>query len=189
MCLLTLERLEAVNAIAHPESTADETWKGMLKPGATEVLPLEAGDAVSADVDPPALDLPVVPLAPVPHPVAQPASDLRWMEPRGWPFDAGKGKQVIIRLDGYSHTSGVRRAYAQCPYDNHIDCYKYVSIKGWEHTWHAVAWILMYIRSGAECLDKNAHRSIPLPDVEDVESVKDEMPMELLLDVPVELAR
>ena len=84
-------------------------------------------------------------------------------------------REISVHLDGFSHTSRIRRAYAKCACDGHVDCYKYTSLARWPLPWHGVAFVLAYMRQGLGLPDKAAHVETGDPDMLVVEAMLDEM--------------
>lgn len=99
-------------------------------------------------------------------------------------FGCGEGF-VSVNLDGYSHASGLRRAYAKCP--NHTKRFKYSSLARWEKPWMAVAFVLIYMRRDIDAADKLAHLQVPEPTKEELNDGVGEMPI-ILYDMPVSLS-
>ena len=127
-CLLSLTNFGAVNAIDDVSSTADATWKDILRNGGELALAaLEAGEADDNEAvcDELGLEVDVVPVA-VAKLVAAPkravvsAKRRRLMGPLHFKFpcECQSGiKEVNICIDGFSHDSKNRRCYAQCVQD------------------------------------------------------------------------
>ncbi len=84
--------------------------------------------------------------------------------------------QIEIKLDGFSHTSGIRRAYAKCP--RHADCFKYTQLNIWPHPWMGLAHVLLYMRAGqcAGCETKMDHRFLLDPSHDEILAIEGEMP-------------
>jgi hypothetical protein len=95
-------------------------------------------------------------------------------------------KQQSIALDGFSHTSKRRRAYAECVHDDHDECHFYNMLHNFSEPWMAVATILYQIRAGALVKDKWEHKQLPLPTEAEVADLRAEMP-KLLFEVPRDL--
>ena len=81
-------------------------------------------------------------------------------------------EEIVIRLDGKSHQSGIRRAYCKCPFQP--DCYKYTHLSVFPEPWQSVAYILAYMRAGAavEVDSKARHQAVPVAHGDDL---RDEM--------------
>lgn len=95
---------------------------------------------------------------------------------REWIFQVGD-MGVCIKLDGFSHASTRRRAYARCPY--HASCFKYATLLSFPEPWMAIGSILVYLRAGAKAEDKREHQQVPTASITDMMEVVDEMPPEM----------
>ncbi len=95
--------------------------------------------------------------------------------PMRFAFPCGDG-MIEVKLDGFSHTSGIRRAYAQCRCDGHEKCFKYTQLNIWPAPWMGVAYVLLYMRRGVGLPDKIAHTIIDDPTVAELALLEVEMP-------------
>lgn len=111
------------------------------------------------------------------------------LEPQRFVFPCGD-EQLTISLDGFSHSSGKRRCFAECPWKNHGTlilkdrCRKYVHLSDYDEQWMAVAHILLHMRSGVLASDKREHMRFKKPSNDELESVHDEMPAILFAGLP-----
>lgn len=182
-CLLQMEFLNRFNALLNISRMADNEFKLMLKDGGLDIEDeLVDEDELEGPIEVvPLLVVPflVVPKAPA---IVRPAH----LDPKHWTFSCGAAV-FNIHIDGFSHQSGVRRAYGKCPCPGHRDCFKYVHLSTVDHTWEAIAFILAFARKGLLASDKTEHRAMELPTAAEIEFLKDEMPVELLVDALVVL--
>ena len=93
-------------------------------------------------------------------------------------FDAG-GRPVTIRLDNSSHSSRVRRCYAKCPWHEGENCTKHIQLNQYDAVWKCVAYVLFYMKMGSIAESKAKHWET-IPDDAAINSVKDELPRELI---------
>ena len=166
--------IEPINNMDDVAAVKDVDFKKLLHGSAPLVLALEDDDA-EGDVELLALagaapvDAAIVPVpAPMPAPAILPPPTLGPMH-----FTFPARREIVIRLDGRSHTSGIRRAYSKCPF--HPDCYKYTHLTVFPEPWQSVAYILAYMRAGAavEVDSKAKHQAVPVAHGGDL---LDEMP-------------
>ena len=182
-----LPDLICFNSIDNPALTADAVFKGMLQDhgvSAVAILPPDVEHA-PLDVHAPSAPHPLValpaPVAPLPLPPAM-APELFMLSPKNFEFTY-HDTNLTISLDGYSHVSGKRRAYCKCPSPDHVDCYKYQHVTNFDAPWKAVAYILVYMRTGYLTKSKGEHQKVE-PSESDLEEVFDEMPAFLFSGFP-----
>jgi hypothetical protein len=167
LCLQHPELAIAINAIADVKTHKDAYYKQLMIDGG--VAPPEALMAIVAGEEPDVGE-------PLP-PVAAPMPPVIIMDiPEAWktqklPFPCG-GAEIYVNLDGFSHQSGIRRAYCKCPF--HESCYKYTHLTSFPTPPQAVAFIVAYIRAGEGLGSKEEHRSCG---VFDGDHLLDEMPV------------
>ena len=149
-------------------------------------LALEAS-AAAEDVDIAVVEGAVVfvahALVPVPLPTRLPDNLL----PQSVAFPCG-GKELSLHLDGYSHASRVRRAFATWPFHN--QCFKYRSPGPYyPQPWMVVAVVLQFCRKGGLARGKRAHHMQPYIDVAELAPMRAEMPQGTLAldDLPTTL--
>jgi hypothetical protein len=86
------------------------------------------------------------------------------------------GRTIECKVDGFSHSSGIRRAYAKCIATGHVNCFKYTQLNIWPHAWMGVAYVLEYMRRGAGLPDKASHIAINDPTIAELALLEGEMP-------------
>ena len=168
-----------VNDVSDIQAISDTRWKKALHSSSEEewtlaLLAPELPALADGTEDAPApLPLP----APVALAVAPRAMDLpAHMRPMIFEFSC-EGERVKICLDGCSHSSGIRRAYAKCPNKKHLNCFRYCQLAAFAEAWQAVAFILAYMRAGMNVHHKWQHQAVA---VSNGDHLKDEMPVALL---------
>ena len=124
LCLLHLKSMDGVNAITDISGTPNAVWKEILRSGdASALLALEAGEAADAIGDADSDDDELVAAAAkaiavgAPKRAGQSAKRRELMGPLNLKFDCDceSGlKKLTICVDGFSHGTKNRRAYAQC---------------------------------------------------------------------------
>ena len=173
-CLLTLTDLSVLNAIEDVAGTSDETFEGLIKhhvPKAILDLVVEGGDDV-AEGGGIVLVGPLAALPPKALKVAPPPEEV-------WEFTCAD-TSIVVRLDGFSHASNRRRAYCKCPYAGHVACFRYATLAAFAEPWHAVASVVLYMRTGALTETKREHQQIPAASEAEMIAIRGEMPAALL---------
>ena len=167
-CLLHIGSFDAINAIDDVPAVPSSRW------GELEGNVENAHLALEDDHDDGVVTCPIV-FPPPAAAVAPPA----WMEAQSFPFQCETQtgtKTFTLCLDGFSHNSHRRRAYAQCRQEGHERCFKYVFMDTFDEPWKSVAYLLCYLRRGILCSSKAEHMALdPITDGE-MDAVHDEMP-------------
>ena len=94
--------------------------------------------------------------------------------------ETSEGVKILsIGVDGFSHTSRFRRAYADCVHREHAvggRCRFYNFMHQFEEPWEAVACLVVQIRAGMLCGDRLEHKRMDTPARAVWLSEKDSMP-------------
>ena len=129
---------------------------------------------------------PAAPLLPPPRP----SHGALFLEPQTFVFSchtAEGEKELRVHLDGFSHQSRRRRAYAQCPHVGHTSCHHYRFMDTFTHAWQSVAHIVVSVRQGILAEDKREHLRQHKPSEAELDAVQHEMPAILWADFPLAL--
>ena len=172
VCLEDSSLVEKINAIEDVNAHNDTWWKNLARGSGLDLLAI-MDDPVD---DPLALALPVPEPEPVVLALPPPVPPLAlppplYLQPMEFKFPCGD-KTLSIHLDGFSHQSGIRRAYAKCPWP-HGNCFKYCHFTGFDQPWKCVAYVLAYMRAGVMHDDKYGHQGCGVHNGNDLEG---EMP-------------
>jgi hypothetical protein len=192
-CLLALKTFENFNLLTSIVGLKNEYFKSILNGGDCDRLRVEAivdqDDDSDEDLDLPDDSLIVV--VPVPRRITRKAPVPRLIptdliRPMTFTFTCHH-KTLQIHLDGFKHQSGRRRCWATCPWE-HQDCRKYAFLHLFPEQWHAMAFILCWMRSGGAVLDKEDHMQVEPPTNADLVEVQGEMPALIIAGVPDDAA-
>ena len=177
--------VDRINSIVDVSALLDSDWKLMLADAPVARL-AALGDRASdsdGDEEGPA---PAAPLLPPPLP----SHGALLLEPQTFLFscDTAEGeKELRVHLDGFSHQSRRRRAYAQCPHVGHTSCHHYRFMDTFTHAWQSVAHIVVSVRQGILAEDKREHLRQHKPSEAELDDVQHEMPAILWADFPLAL--
>ena len=177
MCIQRAQNFQAVNAIEDAGREPDSSWKRLMAdlplPAPAEVDIQEIEDLPPEPVPDPLAIVPLVPALPRMLPAH--------MKPQKFEFACGE-HTISVHLDGFSHASGHRRAYGQCPYHKPERCYKYTVLSNFDKQWKAVAFVLCYLRRGDGISSKFEHMQVPPATEDDMAIVFDELPAAIVVD-------
>lgn len=84
------------------------------------------------------------------------------------------GEETLVRFDGFSHTSGMQRAYTRCKNDKHTACFKYMTVGSRPKTW-AACYLHLWRVAGHSLPTKAAHRDTVFPTDDEVDRLHDSL--------------
>lgn len=149
-CLLQLPTADATTLSARQDlhALSDKDFLNILRGR----IPAPPEELALCDGDDDAVPIPTAALVMAAHPTQNEvlsSTSSHSLQP------TGGGHQCTVRFDGWSHSSGHRRAYTAC--QQHPECFKYRQIRAFPNEHRVLAYMWWWSSMGPACATKREH--------------------------------